>query len=69
MTVHFLLFLVNAEVCQESQLPVVFFFPCYRYFTLVQYSSNLFFSLLLAATPCLLLNLETPSLFVTCTNL
>lgn len=27
MTVHFVLFLVNAEVCQESQLPVVVFFP------------------------------------------
>lgn len=71
MTVHFVLFLVSVK---RRGLPRVttgccVFFPCYRYFTLVQYRSNLFFSLLLAATPCLLLNLETPSLFVTCTNL
>lgn len=45
MTVHFVLFLVSVK---RRGLPRVttgccVFFPCYRYFTLVQYRSNLFF--------------------------
>lgn len=47
MTVHFVLFLVSVK---RRGLPKVttgccVFFPCYRYFTLVQYRSNLFFFL------------------------
>lgn len=45
MTVHFVLFLVSVK---RRGLPRVttgccVFFPCYMYFTLVQYRSNLFF--------------------------
>lgn len=65
----FFLFVGNAGVCQMKQQPLVLYCTsvasqCSAVTTL--YALLFFF---LAATPCLSLNPETPSHFVTCTNL